>query len=101
MALAYGYETAPRDDPIVRTAMLLVNILSTALSPERGAILSAFPFRMSYHFDFCSLRSPRPPVEKLPSWFPGTVLWRDAAYARRLAVQVLDVPFNWVKDQMV
>ena len=47
MALAYGYEMAARDDPMVRTVMSLVNLLAKALSPERGAILSAFPFRKS------------------------------------------------------
>ncbi|KAI9566820.1 cytochrome P450 [Boletus coccyginus] len=83
MALAYGYETAARDDPIVRTVMSLVNLLSKALSPERGAVLSAFPF-----------------LEKLPGWLPGAGLWRDAAYGRELAARVLDVPFNWVKDEM-
>ncbi|KAG8212969.1 cytochrome P450 [Butyriboletus roseoflavus] len=84
MALAYGYETAARDDPMVRTVMSLVNFLAKALSPERGAILSAFPF-----------------LEKLPGWFPGAGLWRDAIHGRKLAGQVLDVPFNWVKDQMM
>ena len=47
MALAYGYEIATRDDPMVKTLMSLLDLLVTALSPERGAILSAFPFRMS------------------------------------------------------
>lgn len=47
MALAYGYEMAIKDDPMVRTVKALVDLLAKALSPERGAILSAFPFRMS------------------------------------------------------
>ena len=50
MALAYGYETR---DAMVRTVMSLVDLLAKALSPERGAILSAFPFRMLYRFGFC------------------------------------------------
>jgi hypothetical protein len=55
MALAYGYETAARDNPMVRTVMSLVNLLAKALSPERGVILSAFPFHMSYRVAFCRL----------------------------------------------
>jgi len=84
MALAYGYEIASRDDPMVRTVMSLVNILSRAMSPERNAVITAFPF-----------------LDKFPSWFPGTGLFREAREARQLAAQVLDVPFNWVKDQMM
>jgi len=56
MALAYGYETAARGDPMVRTVMSLVDLLAKALSPERGAVLSAFPFRTSYHTGFYRLR---------------------------------------------
>ncbi|KAF9238521.1 cytochrome P450 [Melanogaster broomeanus] len=83
MALAYGYEMAARDDPMVRTVRSLVNLLAKALSPERAAVLSAFPI-----------------LERLPAWLPGAGFKRDAIYGRELAAQVLDVPFNWVKDKM-
>ncbi|KAH7884762.1 cytochrome P450 [Phlebopus sp. FC_14] len=84
MALAYGYEMAARDDPMVRTVRELVNLLAKALSPERTAVLSAFPI----------------PVERLPEWFPGAGFKRDAAYGRKLAQQVLDGPFNLVKKDL-
>ncbi|KAF9223367.1 cytochrome P450 [Gyrodon lividus] len=83
MALAYGYETAARDDPMVRTVRSLVSLLAEALSPERAAVLSALPI-----------------LERLPAWLPGAAFKRDAIYGRKLAAQVLDVPFNWVKDKM-
>ncbi|KIK97014.1 hypothetical protein PAXRUDRAFT_10437 [Paxillus rubicundulus Ve08.2h10] len=83
VALAYGYEMAARDDPMVRIVISLVNLLAKALSPERAAVLSAFPI-----------------LEKLPAWFPGAGFKRDAAYGKELATQMLNVPFNWVKDNM-
>ncbi|KIJ62887.1 hypothetical protein HYDPIDRAFT_30029 [Hydnomerulius pinastri MD-312] len=83
MALAYGYEMAVRDDPMVRTVRELVNLLAKALSPERTAILSAFPI-----------------LERIPAWFPGAGFKRDAIYGRQLAAQVLDGPFNWVKKNL-
>ena len=66
MALAYGYETAARDDPMVKTVMSLVNILAKALSPERGVILSAFPFRKSYRFSFFRSRFTSAPSREVP-----------------------------------
>ncbi|KAG6373510.1 cytochrome P450 [Boletus reticuloceps] len=68
----------------IRRVMTLVDLHVTDLSPVRGAILHAFPF-----------------LVKSPIWLPGAALWRDAVYAKKLAAQVLDVPFDWVKDHMV
>ncbi|KAG2369077.1 cytochrome P450 [Suillus spraguei] len=83
LAFTYGYDVAPRDDPIVSDAKELVDILAKALSPERSAILSAFPI-----------------LTRLPAWLPGPGSQRDAARARELAGQVLNVPFNLVKKNI-
>ncbi|KAG2750014.1 cytochrome P450 [Suillus brevipes Sb2] len=80
MAFTYGYDVAPRNDPMVANVKELVDILAKALSPERSAILSAFPI-----------------LTRLPAWLPGPGSQRDAARARELAGQVLNVPFNLVK----
>ncbi|KAG1843825.1 cytochrome P450 [Suillus subalutaceus] len=83
MAFTYGYDVAPRNDPMVANVKELVDILAKALSPERSAILSAFPI-----------------LTRLPAWLPGPGCQRDAARARELAGQVLNVPFNLVKKNI-
>jgi cytochrome P450 len=83
MAFTYGYDVAPRNDPMVANVKELVDILAKALSPERSAILSAFPI-----------------LTHLPSWLPGPGYQRSAARARELAGQVLNVPFNLAKKNI-
>ncbi|EIW83763.1 cytochrome P450 [Coniophora puteana RWD-64-598 SS2] len=83
MAQTYGYETQPRNDPLVGAVDMLIRLLAVALSPERMAIFKAFPA-----------------LEKLPSWFPGAGFKRDAVLARGLAKQVNDVPFEFVKRSL-
>ncbi|KIM57444.1 hypothetical protein SCLCIDRAFT_130521 [Scleroderma citrinum Foug A] len=83
MALAYGYEVATRDDPMVRTVKEFIALLTKALSPERAAIFSAFPI-----------------LERVPDWFPGAGFKRQAAHSRKLAARVLDGPFNQVKKDI-
>ncbi|KAG1722559.1 cytochrome P450 [Suillus lakei] len=83
MAFTYGYDVAPRNDPMVATVKELADILAKALSPERSAVLSAFPI-----------------LTRLPAWLPGAGSQRDAARARELAGQVLNVPFNLVKKNI-
>ncbi|KAH7929834.1 cytochrome P450 [Leucogyrophana mollusca] len=80
MGLTYGYDTAPRDDPIVRSAEELVALLAEALSPERAALFTALPF-----------------LERLPPWFPGAGFKRKALHARKLLNQVKNVPFDFAK----
>lgn len=99
MAFTYGYDVAPRNDPIVANVKELVDILAKALSPERSAIVSVFPIRKQ--------KKPVPEcrsftlVARLPAWLPGLGSQRDAARARELAGQVLNVPFNLVKKNIV
>ena len=101
MALAYGYETTVKDDPLVKRMMSHADLLAKELSPERCAILSAFPFRTSHDLAFVDCVSPPRPVEKLPGWLPGSELWRNIGYIRKLSTQTRDDPFDWVKEQMV
>ncbi|KAF8840195.1 cytochrome P450 [Paxillus ammoniavirescens] len=84
LSLAYGYDTSSPDDPIFVAVEQLIAMLTKSLSPERAAILLAFPF-----------------IRHLPPWFPGAVLQRDAMACRKLARQVLNVPFDLVKENMI
>jgi hypothetical protein len=68
MALAYGYETAARDDSMVRIVISLVNLLAKALSPERAAVLSAFPIRTSSINDRSSVTAFSPPHSREASY---------------------------------
>jgi hypothetical protein len=99
MAFTYGYDVAPRNDPMVANVKELVDILAKALSPERSAILSAFPIRERTKFvpEYRSFVL----VTRIPAWLPGPGSQRDAARARELAGQVLNVPFNLVKRNIV
>jgi hypothetical protein len=99
MAFTYGYDVAPRNDPMVANVKELVDILAKALSPERSAILSAFPIReRTKCVPECRLFVL---VTRLPAWLPGPGSQPDAARARELAGQVLNVPFNLVKKNIV
>jgi hypothetical protein len=99
MAFTYGYDVAPRNDPMVANVKELVDILAKALSPERSAILSAFPIRerTNPEIKYRSFAL----VTHLPSWLPGPGYQRSAARARELAGQVLNVPFNLAKKNIV
>ncbi|KAF9223365.1 cytochrome P450 [Gyrodon lividus] len=83
LSLAYGYETSSTDDPLFDAVEQLIAMLAKALSPERAAVLLAFPF-----------------IRHLPPWFPGSSLKRDAIVCRDLASKVLNVPFDLVKENM-
>ncbi|KAG2150439.1 cytochrome P450 [Suillus clintonianus] len=80
MGITYGYEMQSENDPYVSAVAQLAEILSNGQTPERAAILSAFPF-----------------LAHIPAWFPGAKFKRDALYSRRLAQQVLDAPFEFTK----
>ncbi|KAF9238522.1 cytochrome P450 [Melanogaster broomeanus] len=84
LSVTYGHETSSTDDPLFSAVEQLMEILEKGLSPERAAILSAFPF-----------------LGHLPPWFPGTGLTRDAILSRKLASEVLNVPFDLIKENMV
>ena len=47
MSTVYGYEVAPKNDPFVTTIQQFLHLIMTAMTPERAALLLAFPFCMS------------------------------------------------------
>jgi hypothetical protein len=44
MSVVYGYETGPRDDPIISIVEKAVNLAVSSIKPEVAAFLGAFPF---------------------------------------------------------
>lgn len=46
MAIVYGYEVAPKEDPFVTNIEHFISLFQTALTPEKAALLIAFPFCM-------------------------------------------------------
>ena len=44
MAVTYGYEVAPRNDPFVTKIEHFTGLFMAALTPEKAALLLAFPF---------------------------------------------------------
>jgi len=44
MSIVYGYETAPRDDPIISIVERAVKLAVESIRPEVAAVLGLFPF---------------------------------------------------------
>ena len=53
MAAIYGYEVLPKDDPFVAKIEHFIGLFTTALTPERAALLLAFPFCTSNRLRCC------------------------------------------------
>lgn len=87
MGITYGCEVQSENDPYVSTVSQLVAILAKGQTPERAAILLAFPFLEHI-------------PAWLPGWFPGAKFKREALYSRKLAEKVLDAPFEFTKKQI-
>ncbi|KAG2123752.1 cytochrome P450 [Suillus clintonianus] len=83
MAVTYGYETKPKDDPFVDTIQKIIHIISEVISPERAALQMFFPF-----------------LHRLPSFVPGGKYKKMAPECRRLAATIQEEPFEYVKKQM-
>ncbi|KAF8554409.1 cytochrome P450 [Imleria badia] len=83
MAVTYGYDVAPKDDPFVAKVHYFVSLFSKALTPERSALLLAFPF-----------------LAHMPSWMPGGQYKQHAAECRALAQEVLTSPVKFVMENM-
>ncbi|KAH7928202.1 cytochrome P450 [Leucogyrophana mollusca] len=83
MAIVYGYEMSPQNDPFVEGISKLVGMTSSALTPEKAIILGAIPL-----------------LQRLPAWFPGAGFKRSATQCRKLAPEVITAPFDLVKERM-
>ncbi|KAG1747256.1 cytochrome P450 [Suillus paluster] len=83
MSVVYGYETAPRDDPIISTVERAVKLAVSSITPEVAAFLGAFPF-----------------LQHIPPWFPGASFKRTAVLSTRYAEDMIEAPFLYVEKNM-
>ncbi|KAG6328163.1 hypothetical protein ID866_10926 [Astraeus odoratus] len=83
MAITYGYDVAPENDPYVTNFMRFGETILEVLTAERAALLTAFPF-----------------LAHIPSWLPGGLYKQRAGKCRALARQMLDNPVNYVKQSI-
>lgn len=83
MAVAYGYDVAPQNDPFVSKLVRLLSLFLDALTPERAALIGAIPL-LAY----------------IPSWFPGGRYKQRAKECCTLARDILDEPVDYVKRCM-
>ncbi|KAI6016205.1 cytochrome P450 [Pisolithus marmoratus] len=79
MELAYGYSVIPEGDPFVANVVELLSLVVEVVTPERSALLGAFPF-LAY----------------IPSWMPGGNWKSRASHCQRLLKRVLDDPIQYV-----
>ncbi|KAI6099756.1 cytochrome P450 [Pisolithus sp. B1] len=84
MAITYGYEVAPKDDPFVTNVIHLVELFVHAMTAERATLINAIPL-----------------LAHIPSWLPGGEFTRQAAECRALARTVLEDPVKYVQDEIV
>ncbi|KAG2145572.1 cytochrome P450 [Suillus cothurnatus] len=83
MSVTYGHDKVSWDAPPIKSVAELVELINVGISPERSAILTAFPILM-----------------RLPAWFPGASFQRIAQRTRKLALESTNEPFEYVKRNM-
>ncbi|KAG2035464.1 cytochrome P450 [Suillus americanus] len=83
MSVTYGHEKVSWDAPPIKSVAELSELINVTLPPERSAILTAFPI-----------------LTRLPAWFPGASFQRIAHRTRRLALESMNEPFEYVKRNM-
>ncbi|KAG1825395.1 cytochrome P450 [Suillus variegatus] len=91
MSTTYGYQTSPRDDPLVRIVENALAVGIAVVTPERAALLKAFSF-----FDILY----RHAVLKLPDWCWGSSIKHDARTSANRMREMTDVPFQYAQDHM-
>ncbi|KAG1736217.1 cytochrome P450 [Suillus lakei] len=83
MSVTYGHDKVSWDAPPIKSVAELAELLNVGLPPERSAILTAFPI-----------------LTRLPAWFPGASFQRIAQRTRKLALESMNEPFEYVKRNM-
>jgi len=83
MATVYGYESAPKNDPFLENGEKAITMMTNSMFPG-AALVNALPF-----------------LRYFPSWFPGSAFHRQAEECRTLTREMLDLPYNFVKNNVV
>jgi hypothetical protein len=102
LKITYGYDVQDSNDPLVAIAEAAVGGFSQASVP--GAwLVDIFPVRESDNQLMVNflLSHTTPQVRYVPDWMPGATFKVKAAEWRDVHMQLLNVPFNMVREQMV
>lgn len=83
MATVYGYESAPKDDLFLDNADKAITLMTNSMFPGANLVNSI------------------PLLRFFPSWFPGSKFHKVAEECRKLTREMLDLPYNFVKKNMV
>ncbi|KIJ60843.1 hypothetical protein HYDPIDRAFT_116705 [Hydnomerulius pinastri MD-312] len=83
MSVTFGYNTAPRDDPLVEVVNQAMVLLVKGSAISKIIFFTMFPF-----------------LQYLPTWLPGLGFYRDAQASRKVSRLMLDAPFEFVKKSM-
>ncbi|KAG1837792.1 cytochrome P450 [Suillus subalutaceus] len=83
MSVTYGYQTSPRDDPLVRIAESALVIGLQVMTPEKAILLKIFPFLL-----------------RLPDWCWGSAIKRDAQVSTHRMTEMTDLPFQYAQEHM-
>ncbi|KAG1817314.1 cytochrome P450 [Suillus variegatus] len=83
ISVTYGYQTSPRDDPLVRIVENALAIGNQVVIPERAILLKTFPFLL-----------------KLPDWCWGSSIKREAQASTNLMTEMTEVPFRYTQQHM-
>ncbi|KAG9318320.1 cytochrome P450 [Chiua virens] len=81
MSIVYDYEVAHDHDHLVELFERGNELALADLTPERAAIVDAFPFR------------------SLPGWLPGASISRNAAISKYCAMQMVEEPFKHARKR--
>ncbi|EGO23878.1 hypothetical protein SERLADRAFT_349822 [Serpula lacrymans var. lacrymans S7.9] len=83
MEVIYGYNPAPRHDPLVTVVERASATLTREHTPERTAVIGALPFLLH-----------------IPPWFPGAAFKRSALECQKLTVEMIEAPFEYTKQNI-
>ncbi|KIK32755.1 hypothetical protein CY34DRAFT_814091, partial [Suillus luteus UH-Slu-Lm8-n1] len=83
MCSIYDYQPSARDDPIVRITENALIIGLEMMTPERAALLNAFPFLL-----------------KVPDWCWGSSIKLGARASANSMRELADVPFRYTQQHM-
>ncbi|KAG2368711.1 cytochrome P450 [Suillus spraguei] len=100
MSVAYGYQTGPRDDPLVRIIENAMAIGLEVLTQERAILLKIFPFRELILVDEKNLTFDIDAVLRLPDWCWGSTMKRDAQVSSHRMTEMTDLPFQYTQEHM-
>ena len=97
---AYGYPVVSDFDPYV---MLVEKTAALTVAPGApgGTLVDFLPACRNLHIIFSFKNTDRISVRHIPSWMPGAGFKRYAMITRKAVREMLDQPYDLVKQRMV